>query len=82
MSLTFWFQCTFLSSPDSWVEALFFLSTQDHVFSMRATMAECAFQGAMDFIASACLVLLEQDAKVIYDAIKNIRWVKSFYALR
>ena len=55
------------------VEALFFLSTQDHVFSMRATMAECAFQGAMDFIASACLVSLEQDAKVIYDEIKNIR---------
>lgn len=40
---------------------------------MRATMAECAFQGAMDFIVSACLVSLEQDAKVIYDAIKNIR---------
>ena len=38
---------------------------------MRATMAECAFQGAMDFIASACLVSLEQDAKVIYDAIKK-----------
>lgn len=37
---------------------------EDHVFSMRATMAECAFQGAMDFIASACLVSLEQDAKL------------------